>query len=92
MLFMDPLTAQVSLGALFVSSSSALWFLHKQHALQIRRYASIEARLNEIEVTFSEIKTLERELRRRHAEQADLRFFEDKLSRAEKEMLAIKAK
>lgn len=88
---MDPLTAQFSFGMIFLSSSSALWFLRREHALEMKRCRGIEARLVEVEKLFSEVKSMERDLRRKQHRQANLHLLEQKLEKAQASLLSAKA-
>ncbi|HIH19848.1 TPA: hypothetical protein HA244_01125 [Candidatus Micrarchaeota archaeon] len=88
---MDPLIVNFSFGLVFTSASTGLWFLHKEREREISRYHSIERRMLEVEKTFSELKIIERDARKKHSRLANLESFEQKISKAEKELLAIKS-
>ncbi|MFH1056761.1 MAG: hypothetical protein V1717_03130 [Candidatus Micrarchaeota archaeon] len=88
---MDPLVVNLSLGLVVTSSTAALWFLHKEHNGQMRRYRTMEERMGEVERVFSELKAAERNVRKKQAKQADLGVLEEKIRKAEKELLAIKS-
>ncbi|HLD63018.1 MAG TPA: hypothetical protein VI875_04070 [Candidatus Norongarragalinales archaeon] len=89
---MDPLTVNFSIGLVFTSASAGVWFLQKEREEMVHRYASTDARLNEAEKVFAQLKAEERNLRKRQAKQASLSQLEDKMRKAEKTLVAVKAR
>ncbi|MEM4255458.1 MAG: hypothetical protein QXR53_04000 [Candidatus Norongarragalinales archaeon] len=89
---MDPLLANFSFGLIFTSASAGAWFLQKEREEIAMRYSSLEARLSEAEKTLAQVKAEERALRKKQHGQASLAQLEDKIRKAEKKLVAVKAK
>ena len=89
---MDPLTVNASLGIVLASASAGAWFLNSEIQEARGKYASAEARLNEAEKIFTQLKAEERNCRKKQSRQASLSHLEDKMKKAEKTLLAVKAR
>lgn len=89
---MDPLVANLSFGLVLTSASAGIWFLNNEMEENKRKYASMEARLNETEKLLSQMKISEREFRKKQVKQASLTQLEDKMRKAEKNFVTIKTK
>ncbi|GEM_PF-4608697 len=89
---MDPLVVNFSFGLIFTSASAGVWFLQKEREEMVSRCSAMDARLNEAERTLSQVKTEERNFRKKQTKQASLSHLEDKIKKAEKKMVAVKAK
>lgn len=89
---MDPLVVNFSLGIVLTSASAGLWLMNREHGASMKSFKAIESRLNEVEKIFSEIKVLERDLRKKQTRQAPMHLLDEKISKAEKHLKAIKIK
>lgn len=89
---MDPLLINASFSLIFTSASAGVWFLNNEMEENKRKYASLEARLAEAEKVLLQVKVSEREFRKKQVKQASLPQLEEKMKKAEKNFLVIKAK
>lgn len=87
---MDPLVVNFSFGIVLTSASAGLWLLSREHGVSMKNFKAIESRLDEVEKIFSEIKVLERELRKKQTRQAPMHTLDEKISKAEKHLKEIK--
>lgn len=89
---MDPLTANIAFGSVFAASGGALYKIYRDHESALGEFKKIKHRLEDIETSLHAVKRDTLAFRKRMLAKATSEDLDKKMSKAEKELMTVRAK